>query len=298
MFALASPEQTGVRTENRYADPEMWGKRYGEFEGGSIGTGIAIGDYDGDGRPDIFVVSKTETCRLFRNLGNFKFKDVTDEAGVGDQGSAAMIWKQGATFTDVNNDGLLDLYVCRFNAPNLLYVNQGGGVFKEMAHAYGLDIKSCSVMASFADYDRDGWLDVYITTNLLDSATNPTGERGVMLHNNRDGTFSDVTERAGINGRTQSHSATWWDFDADGWPDLYVANDYGVPDKLYRNNHDGTFSDAVNQALPHTAFYSMGSDLGDVNNDGLMDFYVADMAATTHEKDFRGMAEARALLRV
>src|SRR5690606_8834808 len=116
MFTVVPPEQSGVHTENRYADPEMWGKRYHEFEIGPIGTGVAIGDYDGDGKPDIFVVSKTESCRLFRNLGDWKFEDVSEKAGVADPGDAARIWKQGATFVDVNNDGLLDLYLCRFDA--------------------------------------------------------------------------------------------------------------------------------------------------------------------------------------
>jgi hypothetical protein len=271
----------------------MWGDLYQEFEDGSIGTGVAIGDYDGDGRPDLFVVSKTESCRLFRNLGGFKFEDVTDKAGVGDQGAQAGIWKHGVTFVDVNNDGLLDIYVCRYNAPNLLYINQGDGTFKEMAHAYGLDVKDASVMASFCDYDRDGWLDVYITTNLLDSSQHPNGQRGYLFHNNRDGTFTDVTDRAGINGEGCSHSATWWDYDNDGWPDLYVANDYGVPDKLYHNNRNGTFANVIDHVLPHTSFYSMGSDLGDVNNDGLIDLLVADMATTTHLKDQNSIAQAR-----
>ena len=293
MFVQLPPEATGVRTENRYADPKMWGPLYQEFESGSIGTGVAIGDYDGDGRPDIFVVSKTESCRLFRNLGNFKFEDVTDKAGVGDQGEAAGIWKSGVTFVDVNNDGRLDIYVCRFNAPNLLYINQGDGTFKEMAHAYGLDVKDASVMASFCDYDRDGWLDVFITTNLLNITTHPNGQPAYLFHNNRDGTFTNVTGRAGIGGDLQSHSATWWDYDNDGWPDLYVANDYGNPDRLYHNNRDGTFTDVINQVLPHTSFYSMGSDTGDVNNDGLIDLLVADMAATTHQKDQHSIAEAR-----
>ena len=130
MFKVLSPQETGVATENPYDDPKMWGALNYEIENGEFGTGIAIGDYDGDGRPDIFVVSKTRGCRLFRNLGNWKFEDVTERAGVGDKGEAAGIWKQGATFVDVDNNGLLDLYVCRYGAPNLLYINQGDGTFK------------------------------------------------------------------------------------------------------------------------------------------------------------------------
>ncbi|MEO6995671.1 MAG: VCBS repeat-containing protein, partial [Lacunisphaera sp.] len=294
MFVQLSPEQTGLRTENNFADPKMKGSLYQEFETSSVGTGVAVGDYDGDGKPDIFVVSKTESCRLFRNLGNWKFEDVTDKAGVGDKGDAAMIWKQGATFADVNNDGLLDIYVCRYNAPNLLYINQGDGTFKEMAHAYGLDVKDSSVMASFCDYDRDGWLDVYIAVNILDITAHPNGQRGYLFHNNRDGTFTNVTQHAGIYGEKQSHSATWWDYDNDGWPDLYVAYDYGALDNLYHNNRDGTFTDTNDQTLPHTSFSSMGSDLGDVNNDGLIDFIVADMASTTHQKDHHMTADFRA----
>ena len=293
MFVQLPPELTGVLTTNNFADPRMRGERYQEFETSSVGTGVAIGDYDGDGLPDIFVVSKTESCRLFRNLGNFKFEDVTEKAGVGDHGAAATIWKQGATFVDVNNDGLLDIYVCRTGAPNLLYINQGDGTFKEMAHAYGLDVNDSSVMAAFCDYDRDGWLDVYIATNILDIVKHPNGQRGYLFHNNRNGTFTNVTEQAGIVGETQSHSATWWDYDNDGWPDLYVAYDYGLPDSLYHNNRDGTFTNVIDRVVPHTSFSSMGSDVGDVNNDGLIDFLVADMAATTHRMDQHSLADAR-----
>ena len=303
MFAELAPELTGVVTVNAYADPvatsggrtdpRLWADRIHEFDVGAVGTGIAIGDYDGDGRPDIFVVSKTESCRLFRNLGDWRFEDVTERAGVGDKGDAAAIWKQGATFVDVDNDGRLDIYVCRFNAPNLLYMNQGDGTFREEAAARGLAVKDACVMAAFCDYDRDGRLDVFVQTNMLDAAEHPKGQRDYLFHNNGDGTFTDVTDRAGISGEAQGHSAIWWDYDGDGWPDLYVANDFAAPDKLYHNNRDGTFTDTIDSVVPHMPFSSMGSDLGDVNNDGLMDLFVADMAATTHQKDQRTMAVAR-----
>ncbi len=315
LFTQLSPEATGVVTDNKYDDPQMWGSRYDPFVYGSTGCGVAIGDYDGDDRPDLFVVSKTGRCRLFRNLGHWKFEDVTDRAGLpggdaagwtgkmkgllgGDAPIADPIenWKQGATFTDVNNDGRLDLYVCRFGAPNWLFINQGDGTFKEEAAARGLGFTDDSVIGAFCDYDRDGWLDLYVVTNLLDTAKRPAGQPDRLFHNRGDGTFEDVSTRAGIRPtETSGHSATWWDFDEDGWPDLYVANDYAVPDCLYRNNRDGTFTDIINQVVPRTSHSSMGADLGDVNNDGRIDLFVADMAATRHEKDQRGMAQIRVL---
>ena len=295
MFTELSAQQTGIVTENRYADPKMWAERNREFDIGAIGTGVAIADYDGDGRPDVFVVSKTESCRLFRNLGGWKFEDVTEKAGVADRGAEAAVWKQGATFADVNNDGWLDLYVCRFGAPNRLYINRGDGTFAEEAERRGLALSDASGVGAFADYDRDGWLDVYVQTNLLDSETAPKGQRDRLYRNLGDGRFEDVTERAGLRAEgTQGHAVVWWDFDEDGWPDLYVANDFAVADYLYRNNGDGTFTETIDAAVPHFPFSSMGADLGDVNNDGRVDFLATEMAASTPQKDHRGMSEARA----
>ena len=295
MFTEMSAERTGIVTENRYADPKMWAERNREFDIGGIGTGVAIGDYDGDGRPDVFVVSKTESGRLFRNLGGWKFEDVTEQAGVAERGADAAVWKQGATFADVNNDGWLDLYLCRFAAPNRLYVNRGDGTFSEEAERRGLALSDASGVGAFADYDRDGWLDVYVQTNLLDSETAPSGQRDRLYRNNGDGTFVDVTERAGLAATgTQGHGVVWWDFNEDGWPDLYVANDFAAPDFLYRNNGDGTFTETIDRVVPHFPFSSMGTDIGDVNNDGRVDLLATEMAASTPQKDHRGMSEARA----
>ncbi|HYP17217.1 MAG TPA: VCBS repeat-containing protein [Opitutus sp.] len=290
LFTTLAPQETGISALNRYDDPAMWGRYYREFSIGPIGTGLAIGDCDGDGRPDVFVVTKTGENRLFRNLGGFKFDDVTARAGVAGPTGA---WKQGAAFADIDNDGDLDLYVCRFNAPNLLYVNRGDGTFAEEAAARGLALSDASGLGAFCDYDRDGWLDVFVQTNLLDGERRPNGQRDRLYRNKGDGVFVDVTDRAGITGETQGHSATWWDYDEDGWPDLYVANDFKDPDQLYRNNRDGTFTQALSWVVPHTPHSSMGADVGDVNNDGHIDLLVADMAATTRYKDHRGMAKLR-----
>mgnify|MGYP001557642214 CR=1 FL=1 len=146
MFVPLAPAQTGIVTENNYADPKMWAEHYQELAYGAMGTGLAAGDFDNDGRPDLFVVSKTGRSRLFRNLGNWKFADVTEKAGLlrdpEARAAPAMkeseAWKQGAAWADVNNDGWLDLYVCRWGAPNLLYINQRDGTFREEAAARGL----------------------------------------------------------------------------------------------------------------------------------------------------------------
>ena len=281
----ALAEETGVVTENPYDDPKMWGALNHVAENGEIGTGLAIGDYDGDGRPDIFVVSKTRSCRLFRNLGNWKFEDVTEKAGVGDSGEAAGIWKQGATFADVDNNGLLDLYVCRYGAPNLLYINQGDGTFREEAAATGWVNDAC-VMAAFCDYDRDGHLDVFIQTNLLEA---PPSDRPARLP-------LPQQRRRHVHGRHRARG------DHRGG-----AGAFGRVVGLRRGRLAGPLRGkrlrGAGQALPeqprrhvhgcdrpggaHMPYSSMGSDLGDVDNDGRIDLLVAEMAPTTHQKDQR-----------
>ncbi len=307
LFTKLSAEQTGIVVPNPYDDPRMWGELYRELTFGAMGTGVAAGDYDNDGRPDLFVVSKTKTSLLFRNAGNWKFIDVTEAAGLveaeessllvglfgGDDSAELKSWEQGVTWADINNDGWLDLYVCRHAAPNRLYVNQGDGTFVEEAETRGLAIVDGSGVGAFSDYDRDGDLDVYVQTNMMDYAQYPEGRPDYLLRNNGEGYFEDVTKLAGISGMTSGHSVLWTDYNNDGWPDLYVVNDFAPPDQLYQNNGDGTFSNVTNTALPSMPFYGMGSDAADVDGNGTFDLFVADMAATTHEKDQRSMAGSR-----
>lgn len=307
------------------------------------GAGLAVGDYDGDGRLDAYLVSQDGPNKLFRQTGRWQFEDVTASAG-GVHGGEA--WGAGATFADIDGDGDLDLYVCNVEAPNLLYENQGDGTFVENARAFGLDITTASTMAAFADYDRDGRLDLYLLTNRalhagwtdtpevlngfrppkdtrkqprqlvpspqqwqqirqlaaqgrLSDKTLPadlrehffvfrgrlyTAGQPDRLLRNVGGKFVDVTTSSGIADRGMGLSATWCDYDNDGYPDLYVANDLETPDMLYHNEQNGTFREVTKDVLPHTAYYGMGSDAADVDGDGLFDFFVADMSMTTHEK--------------
>ncbi|HEY1848026.1 MAG TPA: VCBS repeat-containing protein, partial [Opitutaceae bacterium] len=290
MFQVLAPEDTGVTASNVYNDPTMWGSRFRELTLGAVETGVAVADFFHDGHLDIFVVSRNGPCALYRQTAPFKFENVAAAAGIdctrNGPGSVT-----SATVVDINQDGLPDLYVCRFDAPNLLFVNNGDGTFTERAKEYGLDIKDASVEATFADYDGDGYLDCFILTNVLDFSKAPQGRRSYLFHNNGNGTFTDVSRKAGIWGPSQGHTALWFDANQDGWPDLYVANDFETPDRFYLNNGDGTFTDVISERLPHQTYFSMGADSGDLNNDGLIDFMTSDMRANTHAGFMTGLEE-------
>jgi len=282
LFTRLAPEATGLKAVNDYSDPRMWGQLYDEFQGGALATGLAAGDVDGDGWTDLYAVSKHGPNTLYRQVAPLVFEDATAAAGIAGN---AEEWSVGATFADVDNDGDLDLYLCLFDAPNQLFLNDGQGRFTEGAAVAGIAVQSGSVVGAFEDYDRDGYLDLFLLTNVQSSTRRPEGEPDHLFRNRGDGTFEEVTKEAGIKSDSgKGHSATWWDANDDGWPDLYIANDFEGPDLLYKNNGDGTFSDITEVALPHTAWYSMGSDFADINNDGLFDFLATDMANTTHFK--------------
>jgi hypothetical protein len=280
------------------------------------GAGCASGDLDGDGLPEVYLVGIDGPNRLFRQVAPLSFEDVTEAAGV-DGGDA---WGTGVTFVDLDDDGDLDVYVCNTESPNLLYRNDGGLVFHEVAAEHGLDVVGPSTMPAFCDYDRDGDLDLYLVQNRMLGATLPDelrremklpdtvpfrkkkivereryfvqvagvrhhgGRADLLLQNDGRGGFADVTASAGIADTGNGLSAVWFDYDEDGFPDLFVANDLESPDTLYRNRGDGTFENVTENAFPHSAYFGMGSDAADVNNDGRIDLVVADMSATTHFK--------------
>src|ERR1700712_413845 len=280
---------SGLTVPNLYNDPRMWGDRFREFTLGALETGIAVADFDRDGRMDIFSVSKNGPCALYHQTVTGQYLDIAAAAGINTGDNA--IGKAGATVVDINQDGWPDIYLCRYDAPNLLFVNNGDGTFTERGKEYGLDIKDASVHASFADYDGDGFLDCYVVMNILDFSKAPQGRRAYLMHNNGNGTFTDVSKKAGIWGLTQGHTAIWFDANQDGWPDIYCANDFETPDRFYLNNGDGTFTDVVDERLPHVTYFSMGADAGDINNDGLVDFLVTDMRDRKHAGFMTGMEE-------
>ncbi|MBD5778889.1 VCBS repeat-containing protein [Pelagicoccus sp. NFK12] len=279
LFEKIEPRRSGLTAVNRYSHPEAWGKYWHQYYNGSIGTGVVLGDVNGDGLPDVYLVSKDSPNALYLNLGDFRFEDATESAGVaGKEGFAS-----GASFVDIDNDGDLDLYVCYIGFENELYLNDGAGVFVEQGARWGLNLSTGSNAPSFADMDRDGDLDLYLQCNFLQKASKPEGMPDLLLENMGD-RFEDVTERSGISGRGQGHAAIWWDYNEDGWPDVYVANDFAPTDRLYRNNKDNTFTDVIQDALVSAPYFGMGADLGDINNDGHLDFLVADMATPDHVK--------------
>lgn len=254
------------------------------------GGGVAAGDVNGDGLPDLFFVANTGDNKLYLNKGDFKFEDVSEQSRITGNSS----WNTGVTMVDVNADGLLDIYVCAvsglldFKGHNELFINNGDGTFKEDAEAYGLDFKGYSTQAYFFDYDKDDDLDVYIVnhavhTNLSHGKAELRNERapnvGDVLLRNDDGKFVDVSESANIYGGVNGYglSATVADFNNDGWDDIYVCNDFHEDDYYYINNQDGSFKENLEEHFNTISRFSMGSDASDINGDGFQDLVTLDM---------------------
>lgn len=294
VFELLDSNQTGVKFNNHIDDKKEHNiLLYANYYGGG---GVGIADFDNDGLQDIYFGGNLVGDKIYRNTGNFKFTDKTDGSGIIDNGS----WSSGITIADVNNDGLVDVYVSKElydDKPELrrnkLYINKGNFSFEESSKSWGVDVSARTRHAVFFDYNNDGHLDLY----LLNQPPNPGSyskffgsdlklpEYSLQLFRNTgSNSFIDVTEEAGLKRTGFPNSVVASDLNDDGLVDLYVANDFEAPDFLYFNNGDGTFSYETESSLKHTSFYSMGVDSADINNDGELDIMVVDMTA---EDNFR-----------
>ncbi|MFN2400470.1 MAG: VCBS repeat-containing protein [Gemmatimonadaceae bacterium] len=293
LFTKLPSSYTGVRFENRVTETrELNVFTYRNFYNGG---GVALADLNGDSLPELLLTSNLGGSRLYLNEGDFHFRDVTEEAGVGGKG----FWATGATFADVNGDALMDLYVCYAGnvagerRANELYINKGLNAkglptFVEQAADYGVADEGYSTHAAFFDYDRDGKLDLYLVNNSF----RPVGSFGLKnirhvrnalgghkLYRNAGGRFEDVSEKAGIFGSEIAFGlgVAVSDVNRDGRPDIYVANDFFEQDYLYINNGDGTFTESIKKQMPYISYFSMGLDIADINNDEWPDIYTTDM---------------------
>ncbi len=304
-FELLPPERTGinfiptVQEEYRYnfiADPYIYN-----------GGGVAVIDVNNDGLQDLFFTARLQGCRLYLNKGGLKFEDISEKSGI----SRFSGLKTGVTVVDINADGWQDLYVCRTwltplpDRRNLLFINNKDNTFSEQAGAYGLDDLSASQHANFFDYDLDGDLDCYVLNHPVDfknmnNLDYTTGEgrsqapkdafESDRLMRNEGGKFVDVTQKAGLDNRAFGLSTIASDFNEDGWPDLFVGNDFVMPDFLYINNGKGSFTDKADAYFRHTSNHTMGADFADLNRDGFADLITLDMLAAAGPRRQRLMS--------
>lgn len=287
-FRLHTSKKTGITFTNEVHDTKQ--ASILDYLNYYNGGGVAVGDINNDSLPDIFFVGNLEKNALYLNKGNFSFEDITETAGVAGNSD----WNTGAVMADVNNDGLLDIYVLAvvgisgFEGHNELYINNGDGTFSEQSHKYGLDFDSYSSTAAFFDYDKDGDLDMYLLNQAVHTSKsygasslrlNRKYESGDKLLRNDDGHFTDVSEEAGIYGGIIGYGLGLGiaDFNNDGWDDIYVSNDFFENDYYYLNNGDGTFSERLTDYFGMTSRFSMGNDISDINGDGFMDLITLDM---------------------
>ncbi|MEZ4811583.1 MAG: VCBS repeat-containing protein [Allomuricauda sp.] len=269
------------------------------------GAGVGVEDLNNDGLLDVFFCGNQVNNRLYINQGNLKFKDVTETANI----NTGKNWANGVAFVDINGDGWMDIYVSqggpntRDKRKNLLLINQKDGTFQEKAEDFGLADMGISTQSAFFDYDKDGDLDcVVMNENELYGMDPITFNRYVKaneetvyfnsshLYRNDNGHFVNVTKEAGIERPIFGLGLSIADIDDDGWLDMYMASDYYLPDVLYINNHDGTFSDRIKESTKQISFYGMGVDIADLDNDNLQDIFVLDMAANDHVRSKTLMA--------
>tara|TARA_R110002049_G_scaffold212459_1_gene383570 strand:- start:107968 stop:111231 length:3264 start_codon:yes stop_codon:yes gene_type:complete len=299
IFSALSSSETGIDFANNLIENDSL--NYFTYSYLYMGGGVATGDINNDGLLDIYFTGNQVPNKLYLNKGSLQFEDITQSAGVAGDNR----WYTGVTMADINGDGFLDIY-CSVGgkfAPknNELYLNNGDGTFSEKAALYGIDDIGNSVQATFFDYDKDGDLDLFVANYPPTKFDSPTfvyaykmknvknDETGHLYENDGDH-FIDVTNTSGLRAFGLSLSATVGDLNNDSWPDLYVSNDFNSPDFMYLNNQDGTFSEVIKEATSHTAFYGMGTDISDFNDDGNLDIFQVDMSAQNNRRQKANMA--------
>jgi len=308
LFTQIPTEISGITFENNILESEKL--HYYKYLYIYIGGGVAAADFNNDGLVDLFFTSNIYHNKLFLNKGNFEFEDITIKAGI----KKRVGFDTGVSIVDINNDGFLDIYINRAGwfkneekLANMLYINNGDLTFTEQASDYGIADSNRSISSTFFDYDKDGDLDLFISNapddysisgKIIDlekiknsSKTAELKGSDVLYQNNGKGFFTDITKSAGISPDIGfGLHAQVGDLNNDGWLDIFVSNDFVTPDFAYVNNGDGTFTDARNELFKHLSFYSMGSDIGDINNDGLTDLMVLDMSPEDYIRSKTTMA--------
>ncbi|WP_161888916.1 VCBS repeat-containing protein [Pontibacter russatus] len=292
LFERMPSGETGITFSNRITESDTLNVLKSEYV--YNGGGVGIGDFNNDGLPDIYFTGNMVSNRLYLNRGDFAFDDVTEKAGVTGEGK----WCSGVALVDINNDGWLDIYVGAtmkkdsLSRANLLYINNGPGkdgvpTFTESAAIYGIADTGYTTNAAFFDYDNDGDLDLYVVISVINAGVPKTYRKKLtdgsalntdrLYRNNGDGTFANVSQEAGILIEGFGLGVAVNDINLDGWPDIYVTNDYLSNDLLYINNQDGTFTNKIADYIKHTSHSSMGNSVADINNDGLVDILALDM---------------------
>lgn len=287
IFEQLSADHTGIHFNNLIEEDEQ--HNVYEFMNIYTGAGVAAGDINSDGLTDLYFSGNMVSGRLYLNKGHLQFEDITESSGILNKR-----WGTGTSMVDINQDGWMDIYVCVSGneaieqRANLLYVNNGDNTFTERAAAYGIADARQAMHASFFDYDRDGDLDLFLIINPAGYASRVNDVRpkqlngeapstDVLYRNNGDNTFTDVSVEAGILAEGYSLGLSTSDINHDGWPDIYISNDFIGNDVLYINNTDGTFTDKAGSYFKHTSYAGMGNDVADFNNDGLVDIIELDM---------------------
>lgn len=298
LFTIMPASETNIYFSNQLTEDEDF--NIIEYLYFNNGAGVAAGDINNDGLIDLYFTSNQLPNKLYLNKGNFQFEDITREAGVEGIGN----WTTGVTMADVNGDNLLDIYVCnvgsykKFKGRNQLFINQGNLKFEDQAKKYGLDFEGYSTQAAFFDYDLDGDLDMYLLNHSVHSTRSygmaslryekdeRAGDR-LFRNENAKGEihFRDVTQEAGIYSSHIGYGLgiSICDIDNDGFPDIFISNDFHENDYLYINNGNGTYTEQFKNSFASTSRSSMGNDVGDFNNDGLLDIIVLDMLPDREE---------------